>query len=121
MDDQQVLPPGTVVYGADDESIGTITSADDTYMTVDTGGVPPLLYIPASAIFETREDGAYLSVTGEDARRRGWDREPEKETESLAEADESRYSAVEGQDSWDERFAVLPGPEDLESTGGTGQ
>lgn len=40
MDDQQVLPPGIVVYGADDESIGTVTSADDTYITVDTGGVP---------------------------------------------------------------------------------
>lgn len=111
MDDQQVLPPGIVVYGADDESIGTVTSADDTYITVDTGGVPPLLYIPVSAIFETREDGAYLSVTGEDARKRGWDREPGKEMESLAEADESRYSAVEGQDSWDAKFAMMPTPD----------
>jgi len=121
MDDQQVLPPGIVVYGADDETIGTVTSADDTYVTVDTGGMPQLLYIPASAIFETRDDGAYLSVTGEDARRRGWDREPEKEMESLAEADESRYSGVERQDSWDEQFATLPGPEDLENTGGADQ
>ncbi len=113
MDDMQVIPPGTVVYGADGESIGSVMSADDVYMTVDTGGDPARLFIPASAIFETREDGVYLSASSSDAQQRGWEREPEKETVPLAEADESRYSAVEGQDSWDERFATLPGPEDL--------
>ncbi len=113
MDDMQIMPPGTVVYGADDESIGIVESADDRYMVVDTGSYPPLLYIPSTAIFETREDGVYLTVTGADARHRGWDREPGEEMESLAEADESRYSAVQRPGSADEEFATLPAPADL--------
>ena len=113
MDDMQVIPPGTIVYGADRESIGSVMSADEKYMAVDTGGIPPRLFIPGSAILETREDGVYLTVSSEDARQRGWEREPAKETVPLAEADESRYSAVQAQDSWDERFATMPGPEDL--------
>lgn len=113
IEEEQLIPPGTIVYGADEKTIGSVTSADDTYMTVDTGDIPPLLYIPASAIFETREDGVYLTVSAEDALHRDWDREPEKEMVSLADADESRYAAIEGEDSQDEVFATMPAPEDL--------
>lgn len=87
MEPLQILPPGTVVYGADGEPIGTVASADEQFAVVGTGDYPPFLYVPVGAIFETREDGAYLSVTGEDARNRGWGREPELEELPLAAAE----------------------------------
>ena len=76
MDLHQVVPPGTIVYGADGEPIGTVQSSESTYMTVDSDDFPTTYYIPVSAVVETREDGAYLSVTAAGARDQGWERQP---------------------------------------------
>lgn len=113
MDEEQLIPPGTMVYGADEKTIGSVTTTDETYMTVDTGDTPSILYIPADAIFETRQDGVYLTVSAEDALHRGWDQEPVDEPDTLADSDESRYAAVEGEESQSELFATMPAPQEL--------
>lgn len=84
MEPQQILPAGITVYGADGEPIGTVVSAEELYAVVETGDFPAYLYVPFDAIVETREDGAYLSVTESDARRQGWDRTPTGEAMPLS-------------------------------------
>jgi hypothetical protein len=63
MEPRQAAPPGLVVYGADGEPFGTITASEDDYIVVDSGDIPPTLYVPVSAILDWREDGLYLSAT----------------------------------------------------------
>ena len=112
MEPRQAAPPGMVVYGADDEPFGTIMSSEDDYIVVDTGGDPPTYYVPASAIFESREDGLYLSVTSADARRQGWSETPPAEAVSEAgsrvEA-ATDYTAVQREDSLREDPMPTPG------------
>lgn len=113
MEPLQALPPGTIVYGADGEMIGTVQSADDLYVVVDTDDWPPNLYIPVDAIVETSEDGAFLSVTGDDARDQGWGREPEVEELPEAAAETGiGYSAVQTEDSLDEDRGAMAGREE---------
>lgn len=107
MEPMRALPPGTMVYGADDQHIGTVESADDAFVVVETGGVPPHFYVPMTAIVETREDGAYLSVTWADARNQGWDREPAG-TETTEELGQSGYSAIQAEDSLDDDHDAMP-------------
>jgi len=112
MEPRQVAPPGTVVYGADDEPFGTISSSEDNYIVVDSGGVPPTYYVPVSAIFESREDGLYLSVTSADAQRQGWNEKPV--AEAISEAGDrveaaTDYTAVQREDSLDEDPMPTPG------------
>ena len=120
MEPRQVAPPGMVVYGADDEPFGTIMSSEDDYIVVDTGGDPPTLYVPASAVFESRVDGLYLSVTSADARRQGWDQSPTAEVIS-AEGEHiqaaSDYTAVQREDSLDEDPMPTPGEAERPGTG----
>jgi hypothetical protein len=101
-----------VVYGADGEPFGTVTSSEGDYIAVDAGGDPPTFYVPASAIFEAREDGLYLSVTSADARRQGWDETPPAETVSQAGSrvePATDYTAVQGEDSLADDPMSTPG------------
>lgn len=116
MDLHQVVPPGTIVYGADGEPIGTVQSSESTYMTVDSGDFPLTYYIPVSAVLETREDGAYLSVTAEGARAQGWDLQPAVDQIDDQVTDlGSDYSAVQAEDSLDPEYDTMPVSE--ETTG----
>ena len=122
MEPRQVAPPGMVVYGADDEPFGTVTSSEDTYIVVDSGGIPPTYYVPVSAIFESREDGLYLSVTSADARRQGWDETPA--AEMVSESGErieaaTDYTAVQREDSLAED--PMPTPGDGSGSGSAGR
>lgn len=120
MEPRQAAPPGMVVYGADDEPFGTITSSEADYIVVDSGGTPSTYYVPVSAIFESREDGLYLSATSADARRQGWDQSPTAEATSAA-GDRiqagSDYTAVQREDSLDEDPMPTPGEADRSRTG----
>jgi len=109
MDLHQVVPPGTIVYGADLEPIGTVQSSESSYMTVDSDDFPLTYYIPVSAVVETREDGAYLSVTAEGARNQGWDRQPAVDSFDDQVTDlGSDYSAVQAEDSLDPEYDTMP-------------
>ena len=109
MEPRQAAPPGTSVYGADGELIGTIQSTEGGYIVVDSGGVPPVYYVPGSAIVEMRDDGAYLSVTAADAQHQGWSRAPESgESDDRVADGGSGYSAVQAEDSMDADHDALP-------------
>lgn len=112
MEPRQAAPSGTIVYGADGEPMGTIRSSENAYVAVDTGGIPPALYVPWTAIVETREDGVYLSATLEDASNQGWAQAPATEELSTAETavePASDYSAIQAEDSLDEDPMPTPG------------
>ncbi len=110
MEQRQLLPPGTIVYGADGENLGTVQSSEASHIVVESGDSSSTFYVPATAIVETREDGAYLSVTATDARNQGWDHDPVDGEDGGELLDSgSGYSAVQGEDSLDEDRATMPG------------
>jgi hypothetical protein len=116
MEPQQVAPPGVIVYGADGEPLGTITSSEETYVVVDSGADPPTFYVPVGAIVDWREDGLYLSMTSADARRQGWDEAPAGEL--IPESNErfqqvTGYTAVQAEDSLEDD--PMPTPSDENS------
>jgi uncharacterized protein (TIGR02271 family) len=76
MDMQQMITPGTTVYGSDGEKVGTVATYGDSYVVVEKGFFfPKDYYIPMSAITQTTADGVYLSVTKDEALNQGWDQE----------------------------------------------
>jgi len=84
----QAVPPGTMVYGADGEPIGTVESSDDATVMVESEDSTTTLAIPVSAIVEAREDGVYLSVTRDDALRQGWGELPEEGPDRIVDLEE---------------------------------
>ena len=87
----QAVPPGTMVYGADGEPIGTVESSDDATVMVESEDSTTTLAIPVSAIVEAREDGVYLSVTRDDALRQGWGELPEEGPDRIVEEGDEGY------------------------------
>jgi hypothetical protein len=107
MDIGQAVPPGIIVYGADGEPIGTVESSDDTTVMVEAEDSTTTFAIPVSAIVETREDGAYLSVTREDALRQGWGEAPEEGPDRIVNEENSGYSAIQAEDSARDEYAAI--------------
>jgi hypothetical protein len=108
MDIGQAVPPGIIVYGADGEPIGTVESSDDTTVMVESEDSTTTFAIPVSAIVETREDGAYLSVTRDDALRQGWGQAPEEGPDRIVDEGNSGYSAIQAEGSAQDEYAAMP-------------
>ncbi|HET9659821.1 MAG TPA: hypothetical protein VFP05_05790 [Thermomicrobiales bacterium] len=71
MEEQQIAPPGTMVYDASGEPLGTVESSGPSSMVVVSSDGPTEFDVPIDVVFETRADGMYLSVTREDLLNRG--------------------------------------------------
>lgn len=75
----QSIAPGSVVYDASGNKIGTVQDFDTQghYLVVEKGWLfPKELYIPASAFGRVNNDGVYLNINKDEIQSRNWDTPP---------------------------------------------
>lgn len=104
MEERQTLAPGTRVYSADGEQIGTIKSSDNSSFVVDGDVLTDDVHIPLSAIVMSREGEVHLSASKADALEQRWTLEPPPRMGADPE-----YTAVQGEDSLKEDPMATPG------------
>ena len=104
MEERQTLAPGTRVYSADGEQIGTIKSSDNSSFVVDGDILTDDVHIPLNTIVMSREGEVHLSVSKADARDQRWTLKPPPRMGADPE-----YTAVQGEDSLKEDPMVAPG------------
>lgn len=104
MEERQTLAPGTRVYSADGEQIGTIQSSDNSYFVVEGDVLPADVQIPLSAIVLSREGEVHLSASTAEALDQRWTQEPSARVEPGSE-----YMAVQGEDSLAADPMAMPG------------
>ena len=103
MEDHEMLAPGTRVYSAEGEQIGTIKCAENTYFVVEGDVLPADVQIPLSAIVMSREGEVHLSASKAEALDQRWTLEPSERVEPGSE-----YTAIQGEDSLAEDPMATP-------------
>jgi len=100
--DRTSIQAGSEVYGSDNEHIGTVDEAFDSYLLIQKGlFFPKDIYVPFSAITQADADRVVLNVTKDQIDSMGWN-EPPSGTSSGAATDWSGSTAASTRTSQDD-------------------